>query len=305
MFVVRAAGFLGLALTSGCALLVSFSGFAGGPDVADAASDALRDCPPDACQTITPPPDDGEGDEAGDEAGEDARLPPDEDAPNPSDASPASITRVQTVAPGWGSVQQTTLTLVAENAGDLLVAGVYFTDSTVTITVADSLGNAWAPTTAYANVTACSTGQTSVAQIFYATGVAAGMNVVTVTQSSGTSALGALVVEYSGALASGSLDGVSGGPATSSTTTMSAGSLTTTGANDLVVALFAEATVWGVITTGPGFSIVADDGTFYSMFEDDLPAGAGPGTVDPTAFESGGATSDCWVAAAAAFKAGP
>ena len=171
--------------------------------------------------------------------------------------------------------------------------------------MADSLGNTWLPTTAYANVSACSGGNVSVVEIFYAESIAAGANMVTVTQSSGTSPLGAFVIEYSGVLAAGSLDGVSGGPATSSTATMSAGSLTTTGAPDLVVALFAEATVWGVITTGPGFSIVADDATFYSMFEDDLPAGAGPGTVNPTAIESGGATSDCWVATAAAFKAAP
>jgi hypothetical protein len=294
--VARAAGILSLALTSGCALLVSFSGYAGGPEVADAAPDASRDCPPDACQTTMPPSDD----EAGD-----VRMAPDMDAPNSSDTSAASIVRVQTVAPGWMSAGETTLTLVAENAGDLLVAGVYFTDSTVTITVTDSLGNTWAPTAPFANVTACSTGASTVAQIFYAAGIAAGMNVVTVTQSSGTSPLGAFVVEYSGAPAAGPLDGVSGGPATSSTATMSPGSLTTTGAHDLVVALFAEATVWGVITTGPGFSIVADDATFYSMFEDDLPAGAAPGTVNPTAIESGGAPSDCWVAAAAAFKAGP
>jgi hypothetical protein len=294
--VARAAGVLSLALTSGCALLVSFSGYAGGPDIADAGSDASRDCPPDACQAIVPPSDDAAGD---------VGAAPDMDAPDPSDASPSSITRVQTVAPGWMSAQSATLTLVAENVGDLLVAGVYFTESTATITVTDSLGNAWVPTTAYANVTGCSGGNVSVVEIFYAEGIAAGANVVTVTQSSGTSPLGAFVVEYSGALAAGSLDGVSGGPATSSTATMSAGSLTTAGAHDLVVALFAEATVWGVITTGPAFSIVADDATFYSMFEDDLPAGAGPGTVTPTAIESGGATSDCWVATAAAFKAAP
>src|SRR5271170_8048943 len=150
--IARAACVLSLALTSGCALLVSFSGYAGGPggpDIADAASDASRACPPDACQTIVPPSDDAAGD---------AGAAPDMDAPNPGDASPSSITRVQTVAPGWGSAQSTTLTLVAENAADLLVAGVYFTESTGFITVADSLGNMWLPTTAYANVSGCSGG---------------------------------------------------------------------------------------------------------------------------------------------------
>ena len=124
-----------------------------------------------------------------------------------------SIARVQSVAPGWVSAQETTLTLAEENAGDLLVAGVYFDQSTVTITVADSLGNAWTPTTAYANITPCPFGASganaSVVQIFYAEDIVAGSNVVTVTQSSGTSPLGAFLVEYSGLLKSGSLDGIS------------------------------------------------------------------------------------------------
>jgi hypothetical protein len=220
-----------------------------------------------------------------------------------------SIARVQSVAPGWVSAQETTLTLAEENAGDLLVAGVYFDESTVTITVADSLGNAWTPTTAYANITSCPFGASganaSVVQIFYAQGIVAGSNMVTVTQSSGTSPLGAFLVEYSGLRKSGSLDGISGGPAPSSTPTMSAGSLTTTGARDVVVALFAEATTGGTITPGPGFSDVAGDSSFYSLFEDDLPSGTGPGPVAPTATEPGDEPSDCWVGAAAAFTASP
>src|ERR1700727_2354858 len=57
-------------------------------------------------------------------------------------SSPPSIVRVQAVAPGWTSSTQTTLTLAEENAGDLLVAGVYFAAS-ATITITDSLGNSW------------------------------------------------------------------------------------------------------------------------------------------------------------------
>jgi hypothetical protein len=216
-----------------------------------------------------------------------------------------SIVRVQAVSPGWVSSNDTTLTLVEENAGDLLVAGVYFAEATATITVTDTLGNSWLPTNAYANTTACNIGNVSVAEIFYAGGIASGDNVVTVTQSSGTSPLGAYLVEYSGVRTTGPLDGVSGGSAASSTATMSAGNLTTTSARDLVVALFAEATAYGIMTTGPGFSVVDNDTTFYSMFEDDLPTGFGPGTIAPTANEPGGTPSDCWVATAAAFHVGP
>jgi hypothetical protein len=219
-------------------------------------------------------------------------------------SSPTSIVRVQAVAPGWASSPQTTLTLAEENAGDLLVAGVYFAAS-ATITITDSLGNSWSPTSAYANTTAsCNDENVSVVEIFYAGGIAAGGNVVTVAQSSGTAPLGAYLVEYSGARAAGALDGVSGGSAASSTVTMSAGNLSTTSAHDLVVALFAEATTSGTMTAGPGFSAVDTDGTFFSMFEDDLPTGFGPGVIVPTANEPGG-PSDCWVAAAASFRVAP
>ena len=222
-----------------------------------------------------------------------------------SDSHAPSITRVQAIAPVWQFSATATLTL-HENAGDLLVAGVYFTQSTVNIAVADTLGNTWTSTPAFANLTACnSNGGVTVAQIFYAEGVAGGDNVVTVTQSSGNAPLGAFLVEYSGIQVTGALDGVVGASAPSSTSTMSVGSLTTTGTLDVVVALFAEATTSGVIAPGSGFGTAAGDTSFYSMIEDDLPAGMAPGTVTPTATEPGGMASDCWVGAAAAFRAAP
>jgi hypothetical protein len=304
--------FVGVLLGSSvaaCSILTSLNGLTGGapdegaPSSADAAvspvslgEDASAGCLTDACHASAPPSED----EAGD-----ARVASDVDAMDSSDASPSSIARVQSVAPDWVSDEAATLTLVQENAGDLLVAGVYFSASSVTVTVTDSLGNTWLPTTAYANTAGCSAGNVTVAQIFYAGSIAAGSNTVTVAQSSGTSPLGVFLVEYSGASSAGVLDGVNGGPATSSTGTMSAGTLTTTGAHDLVVGLFAEATVYGLMAPGPGFSIVANSTTFYSLFEDDLPAGMGPGPVTPTAIEPGDAPSDCWVAATAAFKPGP
>jgi hypothetical protein len=220
------------------------------------------------------------------------------------DAAPA-IVRVQSLAPGWVSSATTTVTL-DENAGDLLVAGVYFAASNVTVSVRDSLGNTWTPTTAYVNSTAnCSQTNASVAQIFFAEGISAGKNILTVQQSSGTSPLGVFVVEYSGVRGVGALDGVTGGAATSSTATMNPGTLTTTGALDLVVALFSEATTSGTMTPGPGFVTVQYNSTFYSLIEDNLPNGTGAGAVDPTATEPGGTPSSCWSAAAVAFRATP
>jgi len=223
--------------------------------------------------------------------------------------SPPTIARVQASAGAWVFSASMTLT-IDERAGDLLVAAVYFNQSTATVTVADSLGNAWKPTAARANTAACATGGVggdgSVAQILYAQGVAAGHNVVRVTQSTGTRPLGAFLVEYSGVRAAGALDGMNGGAAVSSSPTMSAGQLTTTGTSDLVVALFVEATTSGVITPGPGFATAANDSTFYSMFEDNLRQGyavMGPGTVVPTATEPSNTPSACWAATAAAFQA--
>jgi hypothetical protein len=313
-----------------CSILTNLDGLSGGAGTfADASAAAPNNGAGDAGGAVNtgdgsaadPPADgasvnDGTGhdsaadlptDGAGVSDGADSSTPGVSDAPSDSeqsDSHSSSLARVQAIAPGWQSSASTTLTF-HENAGDLLVAGVYFTGSTVNIAVADTLGNTWTSTTAFENLTGCQPNAATVAQIFYAEGVVAGDNVVTVTQSSGDSPLGAFLVEYSGVLATASLDHVGGGPATSSTSMMSAGSLTTTGALDLVVALFAEGTTSGVITPGAGFATAAGDPGFYSMIEDDLPAGTASGTVTPTATEPGGVPSDCWVAAAAAFRAAP
>lgn len=317
-------------MLAACSILTNLDGLSGGPGTfADAGAATPDDGAGDARgargtgdDSSADPPTDGGGvndgtgndsaagpptDGAGVNDGADSNILGASDAPSDpeqQDSQVSSIVRVQAIAPGWQFSASTTLTF-RENAGDLLVAGVYFTESTVNIAVADTLGNTWTPTTAFVNVTACHSNPATVAQIFYAEGVAAGDNIVTVTQSSGNSPLGAFLVEYSGVRAEGSLDCVAGGPAPSSTSTMSAGSLTTTGALDLVVALFAEGTTSGIITPGSGFATAADDPSFYSMIEDDLPAEMAPGTVTPTATEPGGVSSDCWVAAAAAFRAAP
>jgi hypothetical protein len=193
---------------------------------------------------------------------------------------------------------------LTEDTGDLLVVGVYFNAATVTIAVSDTVGNAWSSTPAYAQVSPCAYmgGGANAAQLFYAPNVLGGSNVVTITQSSGTDPFGAFLVEYGGARTSEAFDVSTGYYPSSSTATMTTGSLTTTGSNDVVVALFASATTAGTITAGPGFTSVATDVTYFSMMEDDLP-GMSPGTVDPSATAPNGAPSNCWVGAAASFKA--
>jgi hypothetical protein len=216
---------------------------------------------------------------------------------------PPALARVQALGPGFVMAASTML-MLDENAGDLLVAAVYYNESTVNIMVDDSLGNTWKFAPVYANTASCAgggSGNADVAQIFYAESIAAGHNVVTVTQSSGTAPMGVFLVEYSGLLASGAFDGANGGPAPTSTATMTAGVLTTTGTLDLVVALFVDGSGTGLMTSGPGFSTEATDTSFYSLFEDNLP-GNTPGPVNPSANEPGLIATACWVAAAAAFK---
>jgi hypothetical protein len=308
----------------GCSFLFSLDGLSDGPALDGSTEDAIDDRSSENADAET-------GSESSvldssilDQAGESPKGPPDSDTSETADVSqapdaldamdappesadspspPNGISRVQVVAPGFASASQVTRA-INETAEDLLVAGVYFNTSAVTITVSDSLGNTWTPTAAYANPSSfCSgTGDATVVQIFYARAVATGSNIVTVQQSSGTHPLGAFLVEYSGARASGTLDAVTGNRATSSTANMTAGSLTTTGARDVTVALFAEATSTGIMTPGSGFASVATDEYFYSLFEDDLPAGVGPSATNPSGTEPGGRTSSCWVGVAAAFK---
>ncbi len=89
----------------------------------------------------------------------------------------------------------------------------------------------------------------------------------------------------------------------------SSGNLTTTGASDLVVALFADVTQYGTMTAGSGFVARQVDTGFVALIEDNLPAGAAPGMhaagaqLPPEAADGGVNNGDgCWVALAAAFK---
>ncbi len=222
-----------------------------------------------------------------------------------ADSPPSrSIVEVQALAPGWVASSSTELTL-DESAGDLLVAGVYGVNSAATFAVTDSLGNVWTATAPQLNLAAnCQSGGAgTVAQIFFAEAIAGGENVVKVEQS-GTVALGAFLLEYSGVRAHGSLDGVSGRVPASPSLTMNAGEVNTIGALDVVVALFADGQVGtGTMTAGPGFAAEGNDKGFFSIVEDDLPAGTVPATITPTATRPAVGQANCWAATAAAFAA--
>lgn len=100
------------------------------------------------------------------------------------------------------------------------------------------------------------------------------------------------------------LDGASATVATGATATMTAGTLTTTGARDVVVALFGDEASYGQMVAGSGFEAEQVDTGFAAMIEDDVPVGAAPGmheaqAVLPVDSDAGLA---CWVGVSAAFE---
>ena len=72
----------------------------------------------------------------------------------------------------------------------------------------------------------------------------------------------------------------------------------------MVVALFADVAAYGPMTAGSGFVAEQTDAPFSAMIEDDLPAGAAPGTYAAAATlpPHSDAGLVCWAATAAAFE---
>jgi hypothetical protein len=191
------------------------------------------------------------------------------------------------------------------HAGDLLVIGTYVAQASIVVTLSDSLGHHFASTPAQSggNAGAC-TAFGVTAQLWYATTRASGSDTITLSKS-GNDGFGAFVLEYAGLAAGGHLDAKSSATTTVAETPMSAGQVTTSGARDVVVALFADFGAYGAMTAGAGFTADISDGNWVAMVEDDLPAGgAAPGVHEPQATLS--AQSDaglaCWVGVAAAFE---
>jgi hypothetical protein len=173
-------------------------------------------------------------------------------------------------------------------AGNALVAAVYWNGTTTTVTVADSAGNDWQPTSSW------QAGAT-VAQIWYALGAKAGTASVTVT-ASGSTTFGMMLAEYSGV---GGVDVSVGASATTSTTSLATEPFATTQSNDLILALFADSQV-SSLTPGTGLALVSQDLDYVSLLEDTglSPVPAGPHTMTATASSS----SHTWVAAAIGFR---
>src|SRR5205814_268119 len=111
-----------------------------------------------------------------------------------------------------------------------------------------------------------------------------------------------LAVEYAGIALAGALDSQATKPAPASSNAMSVSALATTSPLDVVVGVFADTAGTGVMTAGSGFAARTLDDQFYSLIEDDLP-GTLPASVAPGAALPVGTSDNCWVAAAASFRA--
>ena len=180
----------------------------------------------------------------------------------------------------------------AQAAGDLNVVIVAWGDSTSTVaSVVDSKGNTYAAAGA---ITASSGNESE--QIFYAKNVvaaSAGANTVTVTFSNSVIQAELRMAEYSGIDTTSPLDGFSGAVGTG--LTQNSGSLTTTNANDLLVAGNGLASVTTAAGTGYTLRMTTGEG---EILEDEAVTTAGSYSASSTQ-----QTSGYWLIQVAAFKA--
>ena len=177
-------------------------------------------------------------------------------------------------------------------ANNLLLAAVYSTSNSVTLSVSDTMGNLWTalPTDSSSN------GQV---QIFYAVAKSTASNTISANQNSPAAIFGLFCSEWSGNATSGVLDVQTTANASTSTASMSSGNLTTAGSSDLLYCLFADKNE-GAMTIGTGFTEDEIDTGFgaLSEYKRNLTAGA----YSCNATDTG--ASSFWLAYAAAFKAG-
>ncbi len=159
-------------------------------------------------------------------------------------ASGPTFVQVKSATPQTASAAVTVTYPVAQTAGNLNVVVVGWNDTTSTVsTVGDSQGNN------YALAIGPTTGTGLRQSIYYAAGIKAGSNTVTVRFSQAARYADIRVLEYSGVDPANPVD-VTAGTAGSGTTA-SSGSATTKSANDLIFG--AGTTAWVFSRAGAGF----------------------------------------------------
>jgi hypothetical protein len=170
--------------------------------------------------------------------------------PQKSFASVAFVQADYCTAKGASTVACTFTATVAK--GDLLVANAVpmnTSASSFTISVSDNKNGAWT------SAAQCFSAYAGQADLFYFANSAAGTITVTTTSSSSTGLFELAIAEYSGIATSAPLD--KGGTCSSmaNSTTVTAPSLTTANANDLVLSLLAMSGTAGTVTTASPFTL--------------------------------------------------
>jgi YD repeat-containing protein len=206
--------------------------------------------------------------------------------------APGTISYVQSGNALVDSGSSATATFAnAQSAGDLNVVIVAWSDAGPAPSVTDSQGNTYALA-----VTTTNSGSFTVQSIYYASNIAAanaGSNTVTVSFGSAVAAIDERIAEYTGVATSNPLDGASG--ATGSGGTFNSGSVTTTGANDLLIAGdYLQSVTNG---TSTGFTVRMDN-DYGDILEDEVTPSAG--TYSASASQDG---TSWWLMSMAAFRA--
>jgi hypothetical protein len=192
-------------------------------------------------------------------------------------------------------------TTVNLNGGELVLLAVYWNNNTATMTVSDTAQNTWRMGPIYSNpVTTCSASNGTQLQFWVSENSKPGMTTISAVESTDVNTMGAFLLIYSGVALSSAEEVRSGGVATMATMTMEIPPLKTTGAEDLIVAAFADALPNGVMQEGAGFRADSVDKTFSAMIEDAV--GVGPGVHPVRATLPTGDSDSCWVGAAVAFR---
>jgi hypothetical protein len=203
--------------------------------------------------------------------------------------------QLQAIGPGYVRTDQMSIPIV-HAAGDMLIAGVYFNQTTMAISVSDALGNTWHALTPQIIPSGCDECGASNSQIFYSPTTIGGANTVTVSQQAGVCPLGLFVLSYSGLC-----DRVlaeSGAVATVATDTAIAPALTTSRIS-VLVGMFTDGHNTGAFVPMAPLGVAANDSGFYAAMLASAPVQ--PGTYTPTAMLPAPQNDTCWAVAAAAF----
>lgn len=218
------------------------------------------------------------------------------DAAGPGDAA-SGAHLVQVVEPpyvdGASLVEPISVT-----AGDALIVATYWNDASKVVTVTDAAGVlTWTGLGAMEVATGCGPPSGgSAGELWYAPITVSGTLDVTISQGSGTSPLGARLLEYAG---TGAFGGGMGTLPQGPSNTMTEGTYMPSGPL-LVIAMFSDTNGTGMMSPGPGWTLrTAEDG-FYALVEDNAPGAAG--TIMPTATLPVGVSDACWVTESVAFQ---